>query len=130
MLFDHRVLSCLVHQVEQCQLEQWWYMSKWVLTKVIMNGCNHNCNMNGDRILFKNAFMGNNIKLEVPQVRILDGYFAFFLIIMLWSIILQTSLTLKHIWNIMMNDLKISSSLSFVPYLKLYVAKLNPSLAL
>jgi hypothetical protein len=39
--------------------------------------------MNGDRILFKNAFMGNNIKLEVPQVRILDGYFAFFLIIML-----------------------------------------------
>jgi hypothetical protein len=43
-----------------------------------MMGHNHNCNMNGDRKLFKNAFMGNNIKLGVFQVRILMGILFIF----------------------------------------------------
>jgi len=34
--------------------------------------------MNGDRKLFKDAFMGNNIKLGVPQLSILMGILFFF----------------------------------------------------
>jgi hypothetical protein len=36
--------------------------------------------MNGDRKLFKNDFMGNKIKLGVPQVRILMGILFYLLL--------------------------------------------------
>lgn len=51
------------------------------INQVIMNGRNHNCNMNGDRKLFKNVFMRNNIKLGMPQVRILMGILFFLLLL-------------------------------------------------